>query len=83
MAVNIGGTLLTKQGLATALARSVAQLKLSDEPQAAAPVRGRGTGLSVQAPPARLAVERRTTPGTARRAEPALAHSQDEDWKEF
>ncbi len=65
---------------ATALARSVAQFQLSDEPQA---TRTPGTPSTEPLPARRsLAPERRPAAGTVPR-EKALAHVGDEDWKEF
>jgi methyl-accepting chemotaxis protein len=69
---------------ATALARSVAQFQLADEPQAAPAKGSRGaTAAAVDAPLSRpLAVERKQAlPATGR--EPVLAQAHDEDWKEF
>ena len=69
---------------ATALARSVAQFQLADEPQAGPAVHARGAAAPAveMHAPRPLAVERKSaTPATGR--EPALAHAHDEDWKEF
>jgi hypothetical protein len=69
---------------ASALARSVAQFQLADEPQAGAAMHARGAAAPAveMHAPRPLAVERKSaTPATGR--EPALAHAHDEDWKEF